>query len=77
MDIKTAHAVMSLHRKQMADALTRKGREDMLGFHYAAFQHRKLMKEYAPAMFALWERQNPEMAANDRLAAAHPTRALG
>jgi len=33
MNVKTAHAVMSLHRKQMADALMHKGREDMLGFH--------------------------------------------
>jgi hypothetical protein len=69
MNIKTAQAVMSLHRKQMAAALTHKGMEDMLGFHYAAFQHRKLMKEYAPALYALWARQNPEIAANDELAA--------
>ena len=69
MNVKTAHAVMSLHCKQMADALTHKGHEDMLGFHYAAFRHRELMKEYAPAMYALWVRQNPEMAANDELAA--------
>jgi hypothetical protein len=68
MNVKTAHAVMSLHRKQMADALTHKGREDMLGFHYAAFRHRELMKEYVPAMYALWVRQNPEMAAKDKLA---------
>jgi hypothetical protein len=60
---------MSLHRKQMAAALTNKGKEDMLGFHYAAFQHRKMMKEYAPTEYALWVRQNPEMAANDELAA--------
>jgi hypothetical protein len=69
MSPKTAFAVMSLHRKQMAAALTNKGKEDMLGFHYAAFQHRKMMKEYAPAMYALWVRQNPTMAANDELAA--------
>jgi len=65
MNVKTAHAVMSLHHKQMADALTHKGKEDMLGFHYAAYQHRKLMKQYRPAMYALWARQNPEMAACD------------
>ena len=69
MKIKTAHAVMSLHRRQMADALTNKGREDMLGFHYAAYRHRKLMEEYAPFMYALWARQNPKMAACDELAA--------
>jgi hypothetical protein len=69
MSPKTAYAVMSLHRKQMADALTHKGLEDMLGFHYAAYLHRKLMKEYAPAMYDLWARQNPEMAANDQRAA--------
>jgi hypothetical protein len=63
MNEKTAHAVMSLHRKQMADALRHKGKEDMLGFEYAAYQHRKLMKQYCPAMYALWARQNPEMAA--------------
>ena len=30
MNIKTAQAVISLHRKQMADALIHKGKEDML-----------------------------------------------
>jgi hypothetical protein len=71
MNVNTAHAVMSLHRKQMADALKHKGKEDMLGFHYAAHQHRKLMKQYCPAMYALWARQNPDMAASDTSALQH------
>jgi hypothetical protein len=65
MSHATALSIMSLHRKQMADALTRKGREDMLGFHYAAFRHRQLMKVYAPTMYALWAKQSPQTAAQD------------
>jgi hypothetical protein len=73
MNLKTAHAAMSLHRKQMADALMHKGKEDMLGFEWAAFQHRQLMKSYAPAVYALWARQNPERAAQEANLRLFPT----
>lgn len=62
MNFRTAQAVMSLHRKQMVDALIHKGKEDMLGFEWAAFHHRLLMKIHAPTMYALWAEQNPERA---------------
>lgn len=62
MKAATAHSLMALHRKQMADAIARK---DQLGFDYAAFRHRELMREHAPGMYALWARQNPVMAAQD------------
>lgn len=65
MKIKTAQAVMSLHRKQMADALSHKGCEDMLGFHYAAFRHRQLVRRYLPALAAYADMQNPEQTARD------------
>lgn len=58
----TAHALMSLHRKQMADAVTR---GDQLGLDYAAFRHRELMRVHAPTMYGFWARQNPEKAALD------------
>ena len=74
MNVKTALALMSLHRKQMADALKHRGKEDMLGFEWAAFQHRQLMKLYAPAAYALWVQQNPERSAED--ANSHSSRLI-
>ena len=50
MKLETAQTAMSLHRKQMADALTHRA-EDMLGFHYAAFRHRQLMEQQTPRSF--------------------------
>jgi len=65
MRLETAQAIMSLHRKQMADALTNKGREDMLGFHYAAFRHRQLVRKYWPGAGAYADLQNPEQMLRD------------
>ena len=53
MNRKTALALMSLHRKQMTDALSVQGREDMLGFEWAAFRHRQLVKVHLPSMYIL------------------------
>lgn len=65
MRLETAQAIMSLHRKQMADALIHKGREDMLGFHYAAFRHRQLVRKYWPDAGTYADLQNPEQKLRD------------
>ena len=67
MNRQTALAIMSLHRKQMVNALSVKGREDMFGFEWAAFRHRQLVKVHAPTMYALWAKQNPLRAAQEAL----------
>ena len=64
MNHKTVLAIMSLHRKQMAEA---RARGDMLGFEWAAFRHRQLVRAHLPTMYALWAKQSPEKAAQEAM----------